>query len=34
MGGGAAFEADKNEYRGVLPALEGITGKRAVNPKQ
>jgi hypothetical protein len=29
--GGAAFQADKNEYRGVLAGLEGITGKKAVN---
>lgn len=29
--GGAAFQADKNEYRGLLAGLEGITGKKAVN---
>ena len=29
--GGAAFQADKNDYRGVLEGLEGITGKKAVN---
>jgi hypothetical protein len=29
--GGAAFQADKNEYRGVLAGLEGITGKKATN---
>ena len=29
--GGMAFQADKNEYRGVLAGLEGITGKKAVN---
>ena len=29
--GGVAFQADKNEYRGVLAGLEGITGKKAVN---
>jgi hypothetical protein len=29
--GGIAFQADKNEYRGVLAGLEGITGKKAVN---
>ncbi len=29
--GGAAFQASKNDYRGVLAGLEGITGKRAVN---
>ena len=29
--GGAAFQADKDEYRGVLAGLEGVTGKKAVN---
>lgn len=29
--GGAAFQVDKDEYRGVLAGLEGITGKKAVN---
>ena len=29
--GGAAFQADKNEYRGLLAGLEGVTGKKAVN---
>jgi hypothetical protein len=29
--GGAAFQADKNDCRGVLAGLEGITGKKAVN---
>jgi hypothetical protein len=29
--GGAAFQADKSDYRGVLAGLEGVTGKRAVN---
>jgi len=29
--GGAAFQADKNDYRGVLAGLEGMTGKKAVN---
>jgi hypothetical protein len=29
--GGVAFQADKNEYRGVLAGLEGVTGKKAVN---
>jgi hypothetical protein len=29
--GGIAFQADKNDYRGVLAGLEGITGKKAVN---
>ena len=29
--GGAAFQADKSDYRGLLAGLEGLTGKRAVN---
>ena len=29
--GGLAFQANKNDYRGVLAGLEGITGKKAVN---
>ncbi len=29
--GGAAFQADKSDYRGVLAGLEGITGKKAVS---
>src|SRR5579863_7102306 len=29
--GGLVFQADKNEFRGILAALEGLTGKRAVN---
>jgi hypothetical protein len=29
--GGIAFQADKNDYRGVLAGLEGITGKKAVS---
>jgi hypothetical protein len=29
--GGFAFQADKNDYRGILAGLEGITGKKAVN---
>jgi hypothetical protein len=29
--GGAAFQADTNDYRGVLAGLEGVTGKKAVN---
>lgn len=29
--GGLAIQVDKNEYRGVLAALEGVTGKKAVN---
>jgi hypothetical protein len=30
-GGGLAMQCDKNDYRGVLAGLEGITGKRAVD---
>jgi hypothetical protein len=29
--GGAAFQVDKSNYRGVLAGLEGVTGKKAVN---
>lgn len=29
--GGFAMQCDKNEYRGVLAGLEGITGKKAVD---
>jgi hypothetical protein len=29
--GGAAFQANKDDYRGVLAGLEGVTGKKAVN---
>lgn len=29
--GGLAIQCDKNDYRGVLAALEGVTGKKAVN---
>jgi hypothetical protein len=29
--GGCAFQADKNEYRGLLAGLEGVSGKKAVN---
>lgn len=29
--GGLASQADKNDYRGLLAGLEGITGKKAVN---
>ena len=29
--GGLAIQVDKNEYRGVLAGLEGVTGKKAVN---
>jgi len=29
--GGIAFQADKNDYRGLLAGLEGVTGKKAVD---
>jgi hypothetical protein len=29
--GGLAIQCDKSDYRGVLTALEGVTGKKAVN---
>jgi len=29
--GGLAIQCDKNEYRGILAALEGVTGKKAVD---
>ena len=29
--GGLAVQCDKNDYRGILAGLEGITGKKAVN---
>lgn len=29
--GGFAFQADKNDYRGILTGLEGVTGKKAVD---
>lgn len=29
--GGLAIQADKNDYRGLVAGLEGITGKKAVN---
>ena len=29
--GGMAIQCDKNDYRGVLAALEGVSGKKAVN---
>ena len=29
--GGLAVQCDKNEYRGVLAGLEGVSGKKAVN---
>src|SRR5438094_7354999 len=29
--GGLAMQCDKNEYRGILTALEGLSGKKAVN---
>jgi len=29
--GGYVMQCDKNEYRGILAALEGITGKKAID---
>jgi len=29
--GGFAFQADKNDYRGILAGLEGVTGKKSVD---
>jgi hypothetical protein len=29
--GGLAMQCDKNDYRGILTALEGVTGKKAVD---
>ena len=29
--GGLAIQCDKNDYRGVLAALEGVSGKKAMN---
>lgn len=29
--GGLAMQCDKNEYRGILTGLEGVTGKKAVD---
>jgi hypothetical protein len=29
--GGFAMQCDKNEYRGILTAIEGTTGKKAVD---
>lgn len=29
--GGFAMQCDKNDYRGILAGLEGMTGKKAVN---
>lgn len=29
--GGFAMQCDKNDYRGVLAGIEGITGKKAVD---
>jgi hypothetical protein len=29
--GGFAMQCDKNDYRGVIAGLEGVTGKKAVN---
>lgn len=32
--GGIAFQADKNDYRGLLMGIEGITSKKAVNSEE
>jgi len=29
--GGFAFQANKDDYRGLLTGLEGVTGKKAIN---
>jgi CxxC motif-containing protein (DUF1111 family) len=29
--GGFVMQCDKNEYRGILTALEGVTGKKAID---
>jgi hypothetical protein len=29
--GGIALQADKNEYRGLIAGLEGVSGRKAVN---
>jgi hypothetical protein len=29
--GGLALQCDKNDYRGVLAGLEGVSGKKAVD---
>ncbi len=29
--GGLAMQCDKNDYRGILAALEGASGKKAVD---
>jgi hypothetical protein len=29
--GGLVVQCDKNEYRGILAGLEGVTGKKAVD---
>ena len=29
--GGLAIQCDKSNYRGILAALEGVTGRKAVN---
>jgi CxxC motif-containing protein (DUF1111 family) len=29
--GGLAIQCDKNEYRGILSGIEGVTGKKAVD---
>jgi hypothetical protein len=29
--GGFAMQCDKNEYRGILAGLEGVSGKKAID---
>lgn len=32
--GGFAMQCDKNEYRGILMGLEGVTGKKSIDSEQ
>lgn len=34
LNGGFAMQCDKNEYRGILTGLEGVTGKKSINSEQ
>ena len=31
--GGLAMQCDKNEYRGILAGLEGVSGKKAITAR-
>jgi hypothetical protein len=31
--GGLVLQCDKNDYRGILAGLEGVSGKKAVDPE-